>query len=71
MVLFYDREAGKGEIYRIEPQGNLTFLYRYDGWRKTWSNISSLGNSRVRFVDDTNHSEIYSVNDEGIFSDAN
>ncbi|MEZ2251270.1 serine protease [Microcoleus sp.] len=71
MVLFYDREAGKGEIYRIEPQGNLTFLYRYDGWRKTWSNISSLGNSRVRFVDDTNHSEIYSVNDQGVFSDAN
>ena len=71
MVLFYDREAGKGEIYRIEPQGNLTFLYRYDGWRKTWSNISSLGNSRVRFVDDNNHSEIYSVNDRGVFSDAN
>ena len=71
MVLFYDREDGKGEIYRIEPQGNLTFLYRYDGWRKTWSNISSLGNSRVRFVDDTNHSEIYSVNDQGVFFDAN
>ena len=71
MVLFYDREAGKGEIYRIEPQGNLTFLYRYDGWRKTWSNISSLGNSRVRFVDDNNHSEIYSVNDDGVFFDAN
>jgi len=71
MVLFYDREAGKGEIYPIEPQGNLTFLYRYDGWRKTWSNISSLGKSRVKFVDDTNHSEIYSVNDQGVFSDAN
>jgi hypothetical protein len=71
MVLFYDREAGKGEIYRIEPQGNLTFLYRYEGWRKTWSNISSLGNSRVRFVDDNNHSEIYSVNDDGVFFDAN
>jgi len=56
MLLFYDREAGIGEIYRIEPQGNLTFLYRYEGWRKTWSNISSLGNSRVRFVDDHNHS---------------
>ena len=71
MLLFYDRKAGIGEIYRIEPQGNLTFLYRYDGWRKTWINISSLGNSRVRFVDDNNHSEIYSVNDNGVFFDAN
>ena len=71
MLLFYDREPGQGEIYRIELQGNLTFLRRYDGWRTTWSNISSLGNSRVRFVDDNNHSEIYSVNDQGVFSDAN
>jgi len=38
-LLFYDRNAGHGELYRTDGQGGITLLKSYDGWRTSWSHI--------------------------------
>ena len=38
--LFYDKNAGQGEIYNIDTQGNMTLVKAYSGFSKNWSKIS-------------------------------
>jgi hypothetical protein len=38
-LLFYDRTAGIGELYRTGTDGQLTLLARHDDWLRTWSAI--------------------------------
>ena len=38
-LLFYDRNAGHGELYSTGGQGDITQLKSYDGWRTSWSHI--------------------------------
>ena len=38
-LLFYDRNAGHGELYRTDGQGGISQLNSYDGWRRSWSHI--------------------------------
>ena len=38
-LLFYDPNAGEGELYTTDGRGGITRLSRYNNWRKTWSMI--------------------------------
>jgi hypothetical protein len=38
-LLFYDRESGDYEFYRVNDNGSMTLTLRGSGWRKTWDMI--------------------------------
>jgi len=38
-LLFYDRNAGQGEFYDTDGQGNIALLKSYSGWRTSWTQI--------------------------------
>src|SRR5437588_12889875 len=38
-LLFYDRNAGQGEFYDTDGQGNIALMKSYSGWRTTWTQI--------------------------------
>ncbi|WP_146209832.1 hypothetical protein [Vitiosangium sp. GDMCC 1.1324] len=38
-LIFYDRAAGQGELYRQDGQGNISLAKKYSGWSKSWNNI--------------------------------
>ncbi len=37
-LIFYDRKAGQGEIYRVEDRGKISLLREYN-WRTSWTQI--------------------------------
>ncbi len=38
-LLFYDRNAGRGEFYAVDNLGYITWLNGYDDWGKNWALI--------------------------------
>ena len=41
-LLFYDRNAGQGEFYDTDGQGNIALIKNYSGWRTSWAEIVSI-----------------------------
>ncbi|MDI9637847.1 RICIN domain-containing protein [Geitlerinema splendidum] len=42
-LLFYDRDTGEHEFYRVNSNGSMTRIRRDTGWRTTWDIVTSLG----------------------------
>jgi hypothetical protein len=67
-LIFYDREAGQGEIYGVEHQGHMS-LFRQYRWRTSWTEILPLwlGDKHILLFYDRNagEGEFYSTNRNG------
>ncbi|MGL4502332.1 MAG: peptidoglycan DD-metalloendopeptidase family protein, partial [Planktothrix sp.] len=70
-LIFYDRDSGENEFYRVNDNGSMTRISQGSGWRKTWDmiipgNFNGDGKSNLLFYDrDTGAHEFYRVNDNG------
>jgi hypothetical protein len=70
-LIFYDRDSGDNEFYRVNDNGSMTRISQGSGWRKTWDmiipgNFNGDGKSNLLFYDrDTGAHEFYRVNDNG------
>lgn len=68
MLLFYDRDAGQIETYRVGNQGLGERLHTYalNSMRKTWAQITSPSEGIIVFRDDNGQVETYRLNNIGM-----
>jgi len=68
MLLFYDRDAGQIETYRVGNQGLGERLHTYapNSMRKTWAQITSPREGIIVFRDDNGQVETYRLNNIGM-----
>ncbi len=68
-ILFYDKDAGIGQIYRIDKSGNMQLLLNHPGWSKNWSKITWEGsdacNGLIKFETADGYWEKYNCDDNG------
>lgn len=68
-ILFYDQQAGQGEIYKVDQEGNMGLLKHYDGFSKAWSKISWVPKGQtdgvIKFEQANGHYEAYQCDDNG------
>jgi hypothetical protein len=79
-LLFYDREAGLGELYATDGEGDVSLAARFTDWRRTWSAIvpilpldvasdTGLSFSSILFYDrSAGHGEFYATDGQGHLS---
>ncbi|MEQ9036103.1 hypothetical protein, partial [Gracilimonas sp.] len=70
-LIFYDRDSGDHEFYRVNDNGSMHLIRKDSGWRKTWDMIipgdfNGDGKTNLLFYDrHTGDYEFYRVNDNG------
>ena len=67
-LLFYDRDAGQIETYRVDNRGLGAQLHSYapGSMRRTWAQITSPQQGIIVFRDDNGQVETYRLNDIGM-----
>ncbi|ALB39630.1 MULTISPECIES: hypothetical protein [unclassified Anabaena] len=68
MVILYD-PSGHAGIYHIAENGDMSFLYEYNGWGKNHRSFTNVGDSLVRIENANGQAGIYRVADNGMFYD--
>ncbi len=64
--LFYDHNAGQGELYGIDSQGHIDLMTSYSGWRTSWTHLVPWEGQKVLFYDsNAGAAESYSIDDRG------
>ncbi|QRN97723.1 hypothetical protein JRI60_01145 [Archangium violaceum] len=70
-LVFYDRNAGHGELYAVDGQGGIALLAAHTNWRRTWDmiipcRISDTGANGLLFYDrSVGQGELYAVDGRG------
>ncbi|WP_257461636.1 hypothetical protein [Archangium lipolyticum] len=74
VLVFYDRNAGHGELHAVDGHGGLVPLAAYTNWRRTWDmiipcRISDTGANGLLFYDrNAGQGELYAVDGRGSIS---
>ena len=67
--MFYDKKAGFAEIFKIDGNGNMKRLKKYNNFRTDWSNISwqasDICKGLIKFEKDDGYWEEYKSDDKG------
>lgn len=63
--LFYNKDAGIGEFYSFDTNGNIHQIKRHEGWSRNWTKIESIGSNSLKFYTANGYYEVYSVDGNG------
>jgi hypothetical protein len=63
-VVFYNKSAGVGAIYKVDKNGNMSELKVYSNWSKTWDKLDFYMGG-VRFMQADGYCEVYYFQDDG------
>jgi hypothetical protein len=70
LLLFYDAQAGLGEIYKVDQRrGEIFKLKTYINFRRTWERIYSSSPGEVTLVDINGERETYLVAFNGVMTE--
>lgn len=71
-AMFYDKDAGTAQIYRIDNAGNMALLQNFIGFSKNWSKISWIQkggcHGLIKFEQADGFYELYNCDENGVIS---